>query len=139
MTIVVDASAMLAWCFEDEEPANAADLLEEFVADGIVVPIIWTLELANILNLAVRKGRLKAPRLEAFVTLIDGLGVVPDLESYERALVDTRALAAAEKLTSYDAAYLELALRKKARLASKDEDLLAAARRHKVKVVDFGA
>ena len=137
MTIVVDASAMLAWCFEDEAPPNAADLLDEFVAEGIVVPVIWTLELANILNQGLRKGRLKQAMLEEFVALIDALGVVPDLEGYERALVETRALAAAEKLTVYDASYLELALRLKARLASKDTALIGAARRHKVKVIDF--
>lgn len=134
---VIDASAILAWCFLDEIPKDSAKLLAQFRLTGLAAPAHWPLEVVNILGLAQRKGRVSALQIDEFLELVEGLDVEIDAETAQRAWVETRALGIAHGLTSYDAAYLELALRKGARLVTKDADLIGAAKALKVSVIDL--
>ena len=91
------------------------------------VPGIWHLEIANVLALSERRGRITPANSSEFIALLEKLVIVIDEETPLRALGRVLDLARAERLTAYDAAYLELAMRLAIPLASKDADLCTAA------------
>ena len=99
------------------------------------VPGLWRLEVANVLEMKVRRGQINAEFQG--VTLAD-LALLPislDLETHEQAWSATARLAARHRLTVYDAAYLELALRRGLPLATLDRDLRDAARIERVELL----
>ena len=127
MVFVVDASVALAWCFEDEESAIAARVLARLEEDAGVAPSIWPLEVANGLRSAERRGRIDERELSGVLRLLEALPIEVEGMSLDRALGDVLPLARAVGLSSYDAAYLDLALRKGLPLATADEYLAQAA------------
>lgn len=135
---VVDASAILSWCFEEERPRNADALMQRMSEGGMIAPAHWPLEVTNILWVGERAKRLTSQQVSAFISLVEALRVEIDAETPWRAWSETRELSKHEKLSTYDAAYLELAIRRQATLASKDKALLKAARANKVPVLDIG-
>jgi predicted nucleic acid-binding protein len=110
-------------------------VLERLVAEAASVPAIWHLEIANVLALSERRGRITRANSSEFIALLETLDVVIDEETPSRALGQVLDLARAEHLTAYDAAYLELAMRLGIPLASKDADLCDAAERLGVSVL----
>ena len=125
---VVDASAALRWCFEDEATAWTDGLLDRLRnGDRIVVPAHWPTEMSNGMLVALRKQRIQPGRPELFW---DELAVLPvDVEpplscGQAKAIL---ALCQKHSLTEYDAAYLEMARRRGLPLATMDSALLAAA------------
>ncbi|MEW6598120.1 MAG: type II toxin-antitoxin system VapC family toxin [Pseudomonadota bacterium] len=127
MSLVLDASVALAWCFQDETSALAERALDELVVSGGVVPGLWRLEVANALKMAVRRGRMTlAQRDQALADLAD-LAVAVDVETDTQAWTATLTLADRFNLTLYDAAYLELAQRRNLPLASLDTALCNAS------------
>ena len=125
--LVLDASVTLAWCFADEATPAALDVLERLDAAPATAPAVIPLEVANILALAERRRRITPARVAEFVALMAGLPIVIDDQSTARALREVLDLARAERLTAYDACYLELAMRLGIALASKDAKLRRAA------------
>jgi predicted nucleic acid-binding protein len=126
---VLDCSIAVSWCFEDEASAATDDLLEHIHEKPILVPGLWHLEFGNVLLQAERRGRLNAGDVTARLELIAALPIVTDEETTVRALREILTLARAEKLTTYDAAYLELAMRRGLPLATRDQALVVAAKR----------
>ena len=126
---VIDASLALTWCFDDQATPETDRLLDRVRDDGAVAPALWRLELANVLLQAEKRGRISAEDVEQRLRLIAQLRISIDSETNSRAWRDTIDLARSEGLTSYDAAYLELALRRRAPLMTLDRDLAIAARR----------
>ena len=126
---VIDASLALTWCFDDQATPETDRLLDRVRDDGAVAPALWRLELANVLLQAEKRGRISAEDVEQRLRLIAQLPISIDSETNSRAWRDTIDLARSEGLTSYDAAYLELALRRRAPLMTLDRDLAIAARR----------
>ena len=126
---VLDCSIAVAWCFEDEAGPDTDALLERVRDEGAVVPVLWHLELGNVLLQAERRGRMGAADLTARLELIGDLPIATDDETAARARREILALARAEALTTYDAAYLELAMRRGLALATKDRALRSAAGR----------
>ncbi len=133
--LVLDASVALAWCFENEATAAADRVLERLAAEAASVPAIWHLEIANVLALSKRRRRITSARSGEFIALLETLAIVVDEETPSRALGHVLDLARKERLTAYDAAYLELAMRLGLPLASKDIDLCDAAERLGVSVL----
>ncbi|BBE73626.1 type II toxin-antitoxin system VapC family toxin [Oharaeibacter diazotrophicus] len=127
--LVLDCSAALTWAFEDEWSEAAARLLARVEEQGAVVPSIWRLEFANVLVLAERRGRIVAGGARVRLAEIERLPIRTDENGQTWVWTATVDLAVAERLTVYDASYLELALRLSLPLATKDRDLVAAARR----------
>ena len=127
--LVIDASAVLAWCFEDEGGPESDALIECVAADGAAVPGLWSLEIANGLVSGERRGRIKVADSAAFIAMIEELPIVADQATGARALHETIGLARAHRLTAYDAAYLELAMRLGLPLATGDRRMRAAAKR----------
>ncbi|TVR84956.1 MAG: PIN domain-containing protein [Rhodospirillales bacterium] len=126
---VLDCSVAVAWCFEDEASMETDAILERVRDEGAVVPALWHLELGNVLVQAERRQRLRATDTTLRLGLIADLPIRTDPEPPDRLLGDVLALARAEGLTTYDAAYLELALRNGVPLASRDRALVQAAGR----------
>jgi predicted nucleic acid-binding protein len=126
---VIDASSVLAWCFEDESGAEADALIAKVAADGAAVPSLWSLEIANGLVMSERRGRIKPAETASFVAMIEELPIVADQATGARALHETMSLAREHGLTAYDAAYLELAMRLGLPLATDDRSLRGAAER----------
>ena len=127
MSFVLDASVALAWCFEDEKNPYADSVLDALDHSEGLVPSIWSFEVANVLALSERAGRLDLLRSAWFIRFLNDLPILVDERSSSRAFGETIALARAQNLTVYDAAYLEVALRVGARLATQDNALRAAA------------
>ena len=132
--LVIDSSAALSWCFEDEASPRSDALFEQVRDHGAVVPGLWHLELANVLLHAERRGRITAADVAMRLALIGELPIATDGETTARAWREILALARSEGLTAYDATYLELAIRRGLPLLTKDEALIAAAARTGVAV-----
>ena len=116
--IVLDTSITMAWCFSDEVTPFTEELLIWCSAGSPVhVASIWPLEVINVLLNAQRKGRVTQQEVEEFVRLLLLLPIRVEAVLPGQAFYDTRTLAQAHKLTSYDAAYLELAIRRHLPLA----------------------
>ncbi len=125
----------IAWQFEDEATLAADAVLARAAVDGAVVPTIWRLEVANTLRMAVRRKRCDEAFVEAAIDRLKGLPIEDDNETSLHAWGRTSALACDEGLTVYDAAYLELALRRKLPLATGDKALIAAGKRRGLEVL----
>ena len=126
--LVLDVSLSCAWCFADEATAESWAILELLQTGQAQVPALWLWETANVLVQAERRGRISPAAIRTFLGLLEGLPISVDQPSTASAWHDTLALARSHRLTSYDAAYLELALRRGLPLASRDQALQAAAR-----------
>ena len=129
---VLDASVTFAWCFVDEASAAADRLLDRVQREGAYVPALWPVEVANVLLVSERRGRIDPTSSMRFIDLLARLPISIDDETTGRALGDTLDLARERKLTVYDAAYLELARRRGLPLATRDTALRAAARATRV-------
>ena len=132
---VLDSSIALCWCFEDEATDTTTQLLEQLRLDTVAVPNLWHVEIANVLTLAERRRRITGAETAQFVALLEELEIDVDEETWTRAFSRILDLARQERLTAYDASYLELAMRLGVPLASKDADLCDAAERLGVSVV----
>lgn len=125
---MLDGAAALGWCFEDER-TPALDALRLRVAEhGAVVPSLWRLEVASGLLAAARRSRLAAARRDALLAALLDMDIAIDTETDLHAWSGTVRLAEAHGLTAYDAAYLELAQRRRLPLATLDTALARAAR-----------
>jgi predicted nucleic acid-binding protein len=127
VSLVIDASITLAWIFESERTVDSEAALSRTVQEGAVVPSLWKLEVAHVLQMAVRKGRIDRAARTASLDDLLALPITVDDETDARAWADTLLLAESTGLTLYDAAYLELAIRLQCPLATSDKALCTAA------------
>lgn len=132
---MLDASAALAWAFPDEGNELAHLTLNSAESLDCVVPSHWVLEVTNGLLLAERRGRLRVGEHAEILARVECLPIRVDPETHIRGWQDIPALASGLRLTTYDAAYLELALRLDAPLATLDQTLARAAREAGAQVV----
>lgn len=129
MSLVLDASATLAWIFERADPGQAAladQLLGDLAHEPVWVPGLWYLEVANALLIAERRGVAKEAQVTDYLQRLSRLPIHSDdvtVSSRQEAII---SLGRRLRLTAYDATYLELALRKGARLATFDVKLASA-------------
>lgn len=128
MSIVIDASVALAWVFGDERHDAAWAIVDHLTRGAACAPALFPLEVANGLLVALRRGRLSPDQTRTAVVLIQSLPIEVDLETPQRAFGATWDLASRHQLSSYGAAYLELAARRALPLATLDGRLARAAR-----------
>ena len=131
-TFVVDCSIAMAWLFSDEATPKTAALLNRLTTETALVPAGWFIEITNVLAMAERKGRIKPMESDAFIADLSKLGIERDDEAPDRAFTHLLALCRKHRLSSYDAIYLDLAVRRNLPLATLDDALRKAA--HKVGV-----
>jgi len=126
--VVLDCSVCMGWCFESEADVYTDAVLRAMPRATALVPAIWPLEVANVLLVAERHRRITRADAARFLELLGALPIVvePSIEVGDLGFL--LALARERRLSAYDAAYLRLALREHAALASRDRGLRAAAR-----------
>lgn len=127
MSIVLDSSATMAGIYADEISPAIQRVFELIAEEGAWVPSLWPLEVANILEMGVRRGRHNAAFRDATLGDLQLLPIHIDPETERQAWGATLKLAERHGLTLYDAAYLELAKRRVLPLATLDGDLRRAA------------
>lgn len=128
MSFVVDASATLPWCFSDEQtPATRALLMRAAVAETLVVPDHWAAEVLNVLIQGQKRGRISETEIGERLMDLGSFNISVDRRPITNYFFDVRRIAQRYKLTAYDAAYLELAVRRRLPLATLDRDLATAA------------
>jgi predicted nucleic acid-binding protein len=127
LNVVLDASATLAWVFADEDHDRAWPIIESLRQFTAFAPAHYPLEVANGLLMALRRGRLTPDQAATAAVALAMMPIQVDPETQERILDGTWALAVRHRLTIYDAAYLELAVRHRLPLATLDDPLARAA------------
>ncbi len=132
---VIDNSVVMTWCFKDETNQYADHILDRFEVSAAFAPSIWPLEVCNVLLVAERKKRIGEADSARFIALLTELPIIVEQEPPERMLKEIFALAREHKLSSYDASYLDLAMRKGLPIATLDKNLIAAAKRSKVPIL----
>jgi predicted nucleic acid-binding protein len=128
---VLDASVALSWLLEDVGAGQAYaaavfDILRNAGAQAHV-PVTWGLELANVIAKSESRSELPPARSQAFLASIEAAPIQFDAVTDAKALHETLELARRYRISSYDASYLELALRSGLPLATLDADLRRAA------------
>ncbi len=129
MRFVVDTSTTMTWCFNDEMTAATDALLDQLRITGAIAPVVWPLEVANALLVAERRRRITENEATRLAQLLQSLPITIDEDGIARVLGAVLALAREHTLSSYDASYLELAMRQGLPLATQDTRLRAAATR----------
>ena len=127
MSFVLDSSVALAWIYADETTGAVMRVFDLLRQEGALVPGLWRLEVANVLQMGVRRNRHDEAFRDAALADLTLLPIQVDPEIDLRAWGATLELAERYRLTLYDAAYLELASRRNLPLATLDEDLRGAA------------
>ena len=127
---VLDNSVTMRWCFDSGAHGYADHILEhiETRRSTAFVPTLWRYEVSAVLARAEIKGILSSQKVANFLQNLSALDIRVDDESAGRVLTDVHRLAVQYRLTSYDAAYLELALRRDLPIATLDEELLLACK-----------
>lgn len=129
MSLVLDNSVTMRWCFGDgsrTDLAYADAVMDTLLTARATVPAICGLEVANVLARAERQRTITEEHAAEFITRLAALDIETDPETSRRALGATLYLARQHNLSAYDAAYLELALRRHLPLATLDADLRQA-------------
>ncbi|MCP4579080.1 MAG: type II toxin-antitoxin system VapC family toxin [Deltaproteobacteria bacterium] len=125
----------MSWCFQDEANPYADAVLDILSESTAFVPSIWPLEVINVLLVAERRKRITEANSVRFTTLLSQLPIVVEYERLEQLMEDALALARVNKLSSYHASYLGLAMRKGLPLATLDKRLTQAAMAVDVKML----
>lgn len=126
--LVIDVSACMPWCCEDEATSASEELLQRAAnRHTLHVPSVWPWEIMNALAVATRRRRIEPDRAARFLQLLAIFDIrisgAPGIEDMPRLSI----LASLHRLTAYDVAYLDLAKRLAIPLATLDNDLKEAA------------
>lgn len=124
---VLDCSITMAWCFADEANEHADKILGLLKKTKVLVPSVWPLEVINVLRVGERKKRINVSQSNNFISLINALPIEIDMGIDELANRKILEISREYSLSAYDAAYLELAIRKSIPFSSFDKILCTAA------------
>ncbi|MBK7471131.1 MAG: type II toxin-antitoxin system VapC family toxin [Betaproteobacteria bacterium] len=136
MSFVLDNPVTMCWLLNDGNEggiAYSAMVLEALKERQAIVPGIWALEVANVIAKIEAKALIAEARTQEFVATLSRMNIVVDKGTASHALGEILNLARRYKLSAYDAAYLELALREGLPLATLDDALEKAGRKAGVK------
>jgi predicted nucleic acid-binding protein len=123
---VLDASIAVAWAFDDEA-GQRADAVAELLVDAFaLVPSLWHVELANALAIGLKRGRIDADGIAAFMASISTFDIRTDTVTPHAGRL--AVAAAAHGLSAYDASYLVLAEDRALPLATGERALAQAAK-----------
>jgi len=124
---ILDTSVTMAWCFSDEATPYADAVLDSLSKQSALAPGIWPLEVSNVLLVAERKERIAPEDSERFLKLLSALPIRVENLTAKRMFDAVLLSARAQELSSYDAAYLDLAIQNGLEIATLDHALRAAA------------
>lgn len=132
---VVDCSITMAWLFKDEKTALSEKIMDRLVEEKAIVPPVWTLEVLNVILIGEKRKRISISESAHFLSVLSRLPIQvienPTLSQNESMLF----LARTHHLTSYDAAYLDLAFRFEIPLATLNTQLIIAAQKIGVQIL----
>jgi predicted nucleic acid-binding protein len=132
---IADASVAIGWVHPGQATIHTAGMLDAIAEGSIIeVPALWPLEVANALTVLVHRRKLTEAERQSGLGWLRGLPLRIDHEMASLAFSRLSELASAHQLSMYDAAYLELAQRRKLALGCKDGPLRTAARRSGVRL-----
>jgi len=121
--LVIDSSIAIAWCFPDEKDDYSRSVLDALETGSALVPDLWHLEVANTLLVGERRKRSTQADTVAWMSFLEELPITVDEETKTHAFRNTVNLGRSQNLSAYDAAYLELAMRRGLPLATLDDKL----------------
>jgi predicted nucleic acid-binding protein len=125
---VLDVSACMPWCCEDEITPGSEQMLEWAIEGSeLHVPSLWVWEILNVVGVTIRRRRITGDRGSEFLALLATLNVKIDPPPRVTDFPRLHILANSHELTAYDVAYLDLAKRLSLPLATRDDDLRKAA------------
>ncbi len=128
-SFVLDCSITMTWCFPDEATPASSRVQDRLAEETALVPAHWFLEVANVLVMAEKRRRIAPAVSEKFLDLLGTMDIEVDHEAPVRAFEALLPMCRRYGLTSYDAAYLDLAARRRVPLSTLDSNLRSAARR----------
>ena len=128
-SLVIDCSLAMAWYFKDEATPYTNSVRASLATERAVVPVLWPLEVVNVLLMAERRKYSNQTRATKWLRYLSALPIAIDKETPFRSFDHILNLARGHKLTSYDASYLELSVRMGLPLATLDRELKKAAQR----------
>ena len=134
-SFVVDTSIVMSWCFKDQANSFADTILEQLQEATAFVPSVWPLEVTNVLLAAERRKLIGKADSIHFLNLLAQLPIFVQHESPERIMNDILSHARDHNLSSYDASYLDLAIKKGLPLATLDKKLQKAAKSMNVELL----
>ena len=126
---VLDTSVAMAWCFEDEANPYADAVLDSLIDNVALAPNIWPLEVGNVLLIAEMRKRISQSDSMRFLELLNSLPIKVEILSEQRMFEAILNLARKQKISSYDASYLDLSMQTGLKLATLDQSLRKAADR----------
>ncbi len=132
---VLDNSVAMRWLLETEKTSDqsyAESVLKSLMDSDSLVPNLWHLEATNVLLVAEKQLDASPGEIESFISQLENLPIHVDPLTSHQSFNRTFALARIYKLSSYDAAYLELAIREGLPLATLDKNLIKAAKKTNV-------
>jgi predicted nucleic acid-binding protein len=135
VSFVLDSSITVAWLYREEATKSVDELFENLIQASAWVPALWHLEVANVLQIGIRRKRHTSDFRDRVLSGLSDFPIHVDTETQRQAWGITSRLAERHGLTVYDAAYLELALRRGLPLATLDEDLRTAAVSERVQLL----
>jgi len=134
---ILDNSVAMRWLFVTPKAADqkyAERVLISLSEVGARVPNLWHLEASNVLLGAEKRAEINLGDSEGFIIQLENLPIHVDSLTAHQAFSRTISIARNYKLSSYDASYLELAIREGLPLATLDRDLRKAAKKAKVNI-----
>lgn len=129
---VLDNSVTMRWLLKTEDASDqqyAEDVMATLVSADAIVPNLWHLEVCNVVARSERRGDIDIAQSEGFLAQLENLPIYVDPLTANQAFSRTLGLARNYNLSSYDAAYLELAIREGLPLATLDDALAKAAKK----------
>jgi predicted nucleic acid-binding protein len=127
MSLVLDSSVALAWVYADEATEAVLNIFERVNREVAWISALWRWEVANALQMNVRRGRHNAAFRDEALSNLACLPIRVDARAESEAWLGALVMAERHRLTVYDASYLEIAVRRKIPLATLDRDLRVAA------------
>ena len=120
---VLDCLVILAWCFDDEKEVYADSVLTRLLTETAIVPVLWHLEVMNVLLVGQRKGRILANQMGVFLNLVQKLDIQTDSKHPDVDDAEFLTLARGHQLSAYNTTYLSLILRERLPVATLDKTL----------------
>lgn len=125
---VLDCSVTMAWCFDDEISEYTEAILDSLGSKSALVPVIWPLEVTNVLLMAVQRKRLSKIKAAGFFDRLNDLPIKLANGKPLSAMMSIFELGHERKMTSYDASYLDLAMSHNLPIATMDKHLIKSAK-----------
>jgi predicted nucleic acid-binding protein len=124
VAFVVDNSVVVAWFVESQANAYTRRMRQRAEREGLTAPQLWPVEFAAVLRGLERREILGPHEVDRVAARVIALGITIDREAPMRELIE---LSRRFGVSCYDAAYLELAIRRGMPFATRDDGLARAA------------